>query len=384
MSLRLFSAAPSRIIWRPPAGRLRVDGLRLLPRVSVAATVPQAAETGPVPGQFTVTREGDLSADLIVSLGWTGTAENGKDYVLAPATVLLPAGCASRDLVILPYNDGLTEAAETVLLSLGAGADYLLGASSQAAVTIGDLRMLLTVEAQKPLACLAPAASGRFILRRSGVTQAPVDVFLNIRGTAANGQDYEWISDWIAMAANQVTAVIPVVPRATALLTGGAETVDLSIAPDAAYLTLATNVARVVIIERTETFADWAAREFSVGTYGIEAFAAQDPGGSGITHFQRYAFGLDPHQPSTDGLPRPIIRNGRLVVTFRKPLGRTDVRHTVIGLTNLRERPGSEVGVRQIQPVPADADPQRVYYELGPAAQGAPCAFMEVKAEWIQ
>jgi hypothetical protein len=365
------------------AGRLRVDGLRLMPRVSVAATVPQAAENGPVPGQFTVTREGDLSADLTVSLGWSGTAENGKDYVLAPVTVLLPAGCASRDLVILPYDDGLTEAAETVLLSLAAGTDYLLGASSQASVTIGDLRMLLTVEAQKPLACLAPAASGRFILRRSGVTQSPVDVFLNIRGTAANGQDYEWISDWVAMAANQVTAVISVVPRATALLTGGAETVDLSIAPDAAYLTLATNVARVVIIERTDTFADWAAREFVV-TYGIEAFAAQDPGGSGITHFQRYAYGLDPHHPSTDGLPRPIIRNGRLVVTFRKPLGRKDVRHTVIGMTNLRDPAGSKVDTRLFQPVPADDDPQRVYYELVPAAQGAPCAFMEVKAEWIQ
>ena len=366
------------------AGRLRVDGLRLLPRVSVAATVPQASENGPVPGQFTVTRAGDLSSDLTVSLDWSGTAENGKDYVLAPVTVLLPAGCASRDLVILPYDDGLSEAAETVLLSLVGGSDYILGASSQTSVTIGDLRMLLTVEAQKPLACLVPAASGRFILRRSGVTQSPVDVFLNIGGTAVNGQDYEWISDWIPMAANQVTAVISIVPKATALLAGGAETVDLSIATDAAYLTLATNVARVVIIERTDTFADWAAREFSVGAFGVETFAAQDPGGAGITHFQRYAFGLDPHHPSTDGLPRPIIRNGRLVVTFRKPLGRKDVRHTVIGMTNLRDPAGSKVDTRLFQPVPADDDPQRVYYELVPAAQGAPCAFMEVKAEWIQ
>lgn len=207
-------------------------------------------------------------------------------------------------------------------------------------------------------------------------------MFLNIRGTAANGQDYEWISDWIPMVAGQVTAVIQVVPKATALLAGGAETVDVSIAPDAAYLTLATNVARVVIIERTETFTDWAAREFSVGAYGIETVATQAPGGSGITLFQRYAYGLDPHVPTTDGLPRPIMRNGRLVVTFRKPLGRTDVRHSVVGMTDLRDPAGSRVDTRPFHPVPADADPQRVYYELAPAAQDAPSAFMEVKAEW--
>ncbi len=365
------------------AGRLRVEGLHLLPRVSVAATAPQAAENGPVAGRFTVTREGDLSADLTVPLVWSGTAINGTDYVLAPATVLLPAGCASSDLDVVPYDDGLTESTETVLLSLAAGADYLLGASSQAFVTIGDLRMLLTVEAQKPLAAREPLTTGRFLIRRSGVLQAPVDVFLSIGGTAANGTDYEWVSDWITMAANQVTAVIAVVPKATAVLEGGAETVDLAVLPDAAYLTLATNTARVVILARgSDTFAAWYQREFTDTTLALAQFAQQDSGGAGITHFERYAFGLDPHQPLADGLPRPFMHQGRLVVTFRKPLGVTDVTYNIRGLTDLREAAGSQVPVELIPAPDGSDDPQRVYYQVTPPAAGAPRAFIQVKAEW--
>lgn len=363
-----------------------VTGLRLLPRISVKATVPQAAENGPVPGQFTITRQGDLSVDLSVDLDWSGTAENGKDYMKVSTTILLPAGSASREIVITPNDDGIVESRETVYLVLKPATDdrYILDvAATSATVTIDDLRMVLTIEANKVLAVKDPLTNGRFIIRRSGMIQSPVDVFLTIGGTAANGQDYESISDWIPLAANQVTFVFELKPKVTATLTGGAETVEISIAPDAAYLTLETNMARVVIIEHSgETFSAWRQREFTDQSQDLTLFANQNSGVSGLSHFQRYAYGMDPHLPKDDGLPRPFMHQGRLAVTFRKPLGVTDVTYTVRGLTDLRDPVGSQVPVA---PMPAPQglfDPQRVYYTIDPAAADAPCAFIEVKAEW--
>jgi uncharacterized protein YjiK len=55
--------------------------------VTVAATDPDAAESGLDPGEFTVTRTGDTSSDLTVFYSLGGTATNGDDYELLDTSV---------------------------------------------------------------------------------------------------------------------------------------------------------------------------------------------------------------------------------------------------------------------------------------------------------
>src|SRR5262249_2243048 len=61
------------------------------PEVSITANDPNAAETvspaSPNPGQFTVTRTGDTTADLVVNYTVSGTATNGVDYATLSRTV---------------------------------------------------------------------------------------------------------------------------------------------------------------------------------------------------------------------------------------------------------------------------------------------------------
>ncbi|MDY0341505.1 MAG: cadherin-like domain-containing protein, partial [Coriobacteriia bacterium] len=363
-------------------GSLLVGDLRLQPLLSVVATTPNASENGPVPGVFTISRRGSLAESITVNFTLTPAAANGNDYVFVPSTVTLPAGAASTTVVITPVNDGIPEQPEHVLLSLLPGAGYAIGSGSQASITIEDMRMIVEISAIVPIANKDTAASAWFELKRRDGDTGQLLVPLKISGTAKNGTDYATVNGYALLSAGQNSFYIEIKPLATATLANGAETVRISILPTERYLIGLSGSSQVIIIEREDTFADWAAREFSIVTSGVKSFAAQASAGTGITHFQRYAYGLDPHAPANDGLPRPFIREGRLVVTFRKPLTASDVTYTVTGITNLRDRAGSHVDVQQIYPEPADADPQRVFYEIGPAAQNAPNAFMEVKAIW--
>lgn len=364
-------------------GNLLVGGLRLQPLLSVAATTPNASENGPVPGVFTIRRRGSLAERLTVNIGLTPAAANGNDYVYVPGTVVVPAGAASATVVISPVNDGIPESSETVVLALLSGAGYAIDSTSQATVTIEDMRMIVEIVATEiSIANKSSGSSAWFELKRRDGDTGQLLVPLKIGGTAKNGVDYATLQNFVMMPSGQNWVYIEVKPLAGAILANGAETVRLTVQSSERYLVGSSGSAQVVIIERQDSFAEWAVREFGIGESGIKVFAAQDLGDTGITHFQRYAYGLDPRDPSNDGMPRPFVREGRLVVTFRKPLGIDDVAYTVTGMTNLRDRAGSQVPAREIHPTPADADPQRVYYEIDSAAQDVPCAFLEVKAVW--
>lgn len=112
-----------------------------VPTVTIAATVPTAAEIGAVPGQFTITRGGDTSAALIVGYAITGTATNGTDCVSIPASVTIPIGASSATVTITPIADSIAEGDETVVLTLTGDPLYTFGAVTSATVTIRDKPM---------------------------------------------------------------------------------------------------------------------------------------------------------------------------------------------------------------------------------------------------
>ncbi|PSJ71929.1 hypothetical protein C7N43_36835, partial [Sphingobacteriales bacterium UPWRP_1] len=90
--------------------------------VQAYGAVPGTVQTyeGCASGQFVFTRQdlSTLGSDYVINLTVAGSAINGTDYVAIPSSVTIPAGDTTLVLSIDAYNDGLTEAVETVTLLL--------------------------------------------------------------------------------------------------------------------------------------------------------------------------------------------------------------------------------------------------------------------------
>ncbi len=364
------------------SGRLLVGDLRLEPRITVAATSAQASENGPTPGVFTLTRQGSLDGDVVVNIAMAGAAQNGVDYSTVNPTVTIPSGLSSTTVTITPFADSNTEPSETVELVVQPGSGYRVGAADRATLTIEDLLMLVEIEVLEPVAVKETQSAATFLLTRRDVINRDVIVRLTIGGTAANGTDYNTISTFIQMPAFTTTALINVTPKAAATLAGGMETVVVSIRPDAAYRVSGSATAQVAIIERVDTLDAWRTREVPGAQGGTADFAQTAPGDSTVSYLERYAFGLGANGADLSGLPRPFLHDGRLAVTFRKPLGVSDVQYRVSAATSLADWNGTQVPVIQIPAPSGSTDPQQLYYIVDPSAAAAGTIFTAVDVEW--
>ncbi len=91
-------------------GRSRAGAYYLLPGpgvppvVTLVASIPNASKTGPVNGEFTVTRTGSTTEPLTVLYAVGGDAVPGSDYVALTGTVVIPAGQSSAPIpvVVIP------------------------------------------------------------------------------------------------------------------------------------------------------------------------------------------------------------------------------------------------------------------------------------------
>ena len=360
------------------SGRLVVGSLALEPMITVSVPQAQASENEGATGRFTLTRRGSLTGSLTVQLNLSGSAQNGTDYAWIPPTVQFPEGVASLDIVIEPYADGQAEPMETVMLTVMPGSGYRVGSPSQGTVTIEDLLMIVEIEALDTIAVKEGLVPAMLMITRRDLISRDVLVRLTISGTASNGIDYTSIPSFVYMAPNQTVAFLSVTPRSSATLVGGLETVQIALRTDANYRIGPGSAATVLLGERLESFAGWRAREFPGTTGSVQAFAAGDTGNTGISHFERYAFGLDPQQPDAAAMPRAFVHDGRMWVTFRKPVGVNDVSYRVLGADNLMDWSGSIVPVASAGSPEGVGEPDRVYYRLESTAD---TSFIVVEAE---
>ena len=149
------------------------------PRVSVAATQPMADEIGPVPGVFTVTRAGSTTEALVVPYTLGGTAINGVDYANLSGSVTFGVGSSSANITIVPLADGDDVDFKTVLLTLSASGNYIVGPSHSARVIIN--------ETDGPLPMLVPLSPGV----KSGFTDGNgTGVTLLLAGTTSSTSYY--------------------------------------------------------------------------------------------------------------------------------------------------------------------------------------------------
>jgi len=206
--------------------------------VSVTAFDPVAIEVGANTGTFRLTRSGNaalLASPLTVTFTLTGTAGNGTDYQSLPLTATFAAGAASTDVVVSPIADGVTESAETVILTLTSVAPYEVGSPAVATVTISDTDSpLVSASAFDGTASETGPNLGTFRFTRTGSTAAALAVTFTITGSADNGIDYQTLPTTVTFLAGQATVDLAVFPLADGIAEG-IETVTVTITDGAAY-----------------------------------------------------------------------------------------------------------------------------------------------------
>ncbi len=108
------------------------------PSVTIVATDATAAEPGGDVGVFTVTRSGSTAGRLDVAYAVSGSASPSSDYTALPGSVSIPDGQSSASITVTPIDDAISEPDETVVVTLIAGAGYVVGVPGTATVTIRD------------------------------------------------------------------------------------------------------------------------------------------------------------------------------------------------------------------------------------------------------
>lgn len=226
-----------------------------LPTVSIVTNDPNASETGPDNGQFTISRSGPTTSPLTVLLARSGTATNSTDFtaIATPLSFVIPTGQASATLDVVPVDDASNEGSETVIETISADAAYVIGTASSATVTIADNdRSTVTIAATDNIASETSGNTGTFTITRTAPTNVALTVTVAIAGTATNTTDYSTVSTSVAFAINDVSKTITITPVNDSLQEGD-ETVAVNIASGAGNYTIGTPDAAFVTIQDNDS-----------------------------------------------------------------------------------------------------------------------------------
>ena len=327
------------------AGNLETGAVGLPPRVSLAATGPQASENGPTAGQFTISREGDSDLPLTVNLLITGNATNGVDYQSVPTAITIPAGQAAAVVSILPYVDATVEFSEVVAFQLAESTTYLTGTATIAQIVIEDLKPQLSLEVIEGIAGVSDGTPGAVLIRRSGLLSPEVFVQFTLSGTARSGIDYNTVTPYLTLAPGQTTRIVEFVPKANASFgSAEAKTIRMTLKPDAAFASMVP-AASLVLVPQRLSYDEWLASR------GVEA------SDEALIHYG-FSTGLPSNHPSIfSRQPKATIENGYLTLRFRKKPGVTDMNYQVQYSTNLNQwQTGPDV-IEDITPQVAPNDP---------------------------
>ncbi len=254
--------------------------------VSVEAIDDQASEpegaTPATTGTFRITRTGPTDEPLTVHYTLGGTADNALDYQALDLTVIIPAGQSFVDIDVLPLADDVEEEIETVILTLSASDDFLVG-DAAATVFIFDDTPLVSITAIDGIAAETntgqPANTGQFQITRTGGLSEPLTVHYTISGTATNGDDYALIAQSIQIPANESSVIITITPINDSI-SELAETVILSLASSLDYVVDNSGAsATVTIIDNDPTLVTVQVVQGDV--------SENDPSTPGVVRFVR-------------------------------------------------------------------------------------------------
>jgi large repetitive protein len=107
-----------------------------VPTVSIAVAPVSVAEDGAPNLVYTVSLNQAAAIPVSVNYVVAGSATSGVDFAAVTSPLVIPAGATSGTITINPAADATIEADETVIISLAAGAGYIVGAPNSANGTI--------------------------------------------------------------------------------------------------------------------------------------------------------------------------------------------------------------------------------------------------------
>jgi Calx-beta domain len=274
-----------------------------LPVLDISATDPNATESGGDTGTVTITRTGDTTNPLTVNLLTAGTASNGVDYVTIPTSVVIPAGAASKDIVVTPINDSIGEPTETVMVALAGNPGVYDVHNNFATVNIAD-------DGDLPIATVAalrPAAYENHRVASFSVNFAnpnSVDSLVNytMSGTATNGLDYVTVTNKALILAGTTNALVIIDPIDNNKL-DGTRTVILTLASGSGYAVGSVSNATILLNDDdlptgVTLFSDSFESSSSSSSWFINRTFATDP----VTFGYNYSVdGIPPAPHTTNG-----------------------------------------------------------------------------------
>ncbi|MBN9119885.1 MAG: hypothetical protein J0I06_12115, partial [Planctomycetes bacterium] len=217
--------------------------------VTIGASDPSAAEReagqAADPGQFVLTRQGNLSTPLTVNYTLSGTAVNGQDYATLSGQVTFAAGSATATIDVNVLDNAVVDGTRTVTIALAAGTGYTFASGAGASVSIADndAPPTLTITASDPAASETGPDTGTFTVTRTGPTTAALVVNYTVGGSATPGADYAALSGSVTIPVGQSSATFTVTPVDDADVEGN-ETVVVTLASGgSATVTIADNDA---------------------------------------------------------------------------------------------------------------------------------------------
>jgi len=87
---------------------------------------------------FTLSRNGEITADLPVYYSLSGTATAGTDYQSLSGIAIIPAGSVSTTVTVQPINDSFDELDETIVVTVTSDVAYFIAPSGNTTITIID------------------------------------------------------------------------------------------------------------------------------------------------------------------------------------------------------------------------------------------------------
>ncbi|MEM9480034.1 MAG: hypothetical protein AAGA58_10315, partial [Verrucomicrobiota bacterium] len=203
---------------------VRIKGTNTSPQISISAPNPDVNEGTTPPNAFELTSSLPVGSPLNVTLGFTGAALQGTDYI---ATTTVSFSGSSANVSVDAINDSLFEGAEDLIATIVAvDAGAVIGSQNTATITINDAQ-------SAPMISIAGGGSitegNTLPVTINATVASDEDITLTVAysGTAMNGFD-AFVPATVTIPAGS-SSVSPGYPTADDGFTEAAETYSLQI-----------------------------------------------------------------------------------------------------------------------------------------------------------
>jgi Calx-beta domain/Domain of unknown function (DUF4114) len=193
----------------------------VLPTITIAAGVN--AQEPNTNGTFILNRTGDTTSALTVNLATPmDTATNGVDFQTIATTATFAIGSSSTIVDVKPIDDDNYEDTETIVLALQAASTYLLGAATNAEISLIDNETIPTLTITPATQTIIEKNTGdtannaSFQVQLSGKSATAITVnYGTVNGTATAGSDFTPTSGQLTFAPGTITPqtiLVPITP----------------------------------------------------------------------------------------------------------------------------------------------------------------------------